>query len=302
MTVPKPVVLCILDGWGHREDPTANAPALADTPNLRPDHGDLSACVADHARPRCRAAQRADGQFRGRPHQYRRGPGGGDGSGPDRSGDRGWQFCQQRRACWSFIETMKASGGTAHLMGLISDGGVHGHHAITSLAAAKVIAEAGVPVRIHAITDGRDVPPKSAPDGPGRACRRPCPTARGSSPSSGATTRWTATIAGTGSRTAYDAMVRAEGHAAPRCRRGDRRRPMRAARPMSSSHATVIDGYNGIRDGDGVFFLNFRADRAREILRAIGDPGFDGFDTGPRPKLGRAAGHGGLFQDRTTPT
>jgi 2,3-bisphosphoglycerate-independent phosphoglycerate mutase len=47
--------------------------------------------------------------------------------------------------------------------------------------------------------------------------------------------------------------------------------------------ATVIGDYAGARDGDGLFCLNFRADRAREILRAIGEPGFAGFDTGPRP-------------------
>jgi 2,3-bisphosphoglycerate-independent phosphoglycerate mutase len=47
----------------------------------------------------------------------------------------------------------------------------------------------------------------------------------------------------------------------------------------------VIDGHTGIHDGDGVFFVNFRADRAREILRAIGEPGFAEFDVGQRPKL-----------------
>jgi len=49
--------------------------------------------------------------------------------------------------------------------------------------------------------------------------------------------------------------------------------------------ATVIGNYNGMKDGDGLFFLNFRADRAREILAAIGDPAFSAFDTGLRPKL-----------------
>jgi 2,3-bisphosphoglycerate-independent phosphoglycerate mutase len=47
---------------------------------------------------------------------------------------------------------------------------------------------------------------------------------------------------------------------------------------------TVIDGYHGAKDGDGIFCLNFRADRAREILAAIGDPTFTAFDTGARPK------------------
>ena len=45
----------------------------------------------------------------------------------------------------------------------------------------------------------------------------------------------------------------------------------------------IIDGYNGAEDGDGFFCLNFRADRAREILSAIGQPGFDAFETGERP-------------------
>jgi len=49
--------------------------------------------------------------------------------------------------------------------------------------------------------------------------------------------------------------------------------------------ATVINGYGGVKEGDGVFCLNFRSDRAREILSAIGDPNFDSFEIGRRPKL-----------------
>ena len=63
-------------------------------------------------------------------------------------------------ALQAFISKVKASGGTAHLMGLVSDGGVHGHlnHII---AATRAITDAGVPVALHAVTDGRDVAPKS---------------------------------------------------------------------------------------------------------------------------------------------
>jgi 2,3-bisphosphoglycerate-independent phosphoglycerate mutase len=53
---------------------------------------------------------------------------------------------------------------------------------------------------------------------------------------------------------------------------------------------TVIDGYGGMAEGDGLFFLNFRADRAREILTAIGDPDFDGWDRGARPPLAARLG------------
>ncbi|HGG05836.1 MAG TPA: phosphoglycerate mutase (2,3-diphosphoglycerate-independent), partial [Aliiroseovarius sp.] len=53
---------------------------------------------------------------------------------------------------------------------------------------------------------------------------------------------------------------------------------------------TVIGDFAGVKDGDGLFFANFRADRAREILRAIAEPGFDAFDTGPRPNLSARLG------------
>src|SRR5690606_36927394 len=61
----------------------------------------------------------------------------------------------------AFVDRLKATGGTAHLMGVVSDGGVHGHIAHV-LAAARAVAGAGVPVVIHAGTDGRDVAPTSA--------------------------------------------------------------------------------------------------------------------------------------------
>ena len=53
---------------------------------------------------------------------------------------------------------------------------------------------------------------------------------------------------------------------------------------------SVVQGYDGMAEGDGLFFVNFRADRAREILAAIGAPGFDGFETGPRPRLAAMLG------------
>jgi 2,3-bisphosphoglycerate-independent phosphoglycerate mutase len=95
-----------------------------------------------------------------------------------------------------FIETLKGTGGTAHLLGIVSNGGVHGMLS-HMLAAARLIAGAGVPVAIHAITDGRDVAPTSA-RGSWRSSGRAFPRARASPPSSGATTPWTATTAGSG--------------------------------------------------------------------------------------------------------
>src|SRR5579872_2118118 len=62
-----------------------------------------------------------------------------------------------------FIGKLKASGGTCHLMGLLSPGGVHSHqeHAV---ALAKILHEAGVQTAFHAFTDGRDTPPRSGAD------------------------------------------------------------------------------------------------------------------------------------------
>ena len=81
---------------------------------------------------------------------------------------------------------------------------------------------------------------------------------------------------------AFDAFVNARGEQAPD-----------AAAAVAASYAkgetdeflapTVIGDYQGAKDGDGFFCLNFRADRAREILAALGQPAFDAFDTGPRP-------------------
>ena len=144
------------------------------------------------------------------------------------------------------------------------------------IAAARAIADKGVPVVVHSVTDGRDVPPSSAlafvkelraalPEGAriGTVIGRYYAMDRDN--------RWERVAR------AYAAMVRAEGLSAAD--------PVEA---VTASYAreetdefiqpTVIGDYAGARDGDGFFCLNFRADRAREILAAIGQPGFDAFD------------------------
>ena len=61
-----------------------------------------------------------------------------------------------------FIDTLNGSGGTCHLLGLLSPGGVHSHQSHMATL-ANIVAAAGVPVAVHALLDGRDTPPKSAP-------------------------------------------------------------------------------------------------------------------------------------------
>ncbi|MEC8042704.1 MAG: 2,3-bisphosphoglycerate-independent phosphoglycerate mutase, partial [Pseudomonadota bacterium] len=160
MTHPKPVVLCILDGWGKRAENGANAPALANTPGFDRimatcPSAELITHGPDVGLPRGQMGNSEVGHTNigaGRVVAMDLGQ-------IDLSIEEG--TFQTEAALVDFIETLKASGGTAHLMGLVSDGGVHGHltHII---AAVKAVTDAGVPVALHAVTDGRDVAPKSA--------------------------------------------------------------------------------------------------------------------------------------------
>ncbi len=286
MTAPKPVVLLILDGWGLREADDANAPALANTPNF-----DRLMANCPHAKlvTHGRDVGLPSGQM-GNSEVGHMNIGAGrivpmDLGMIDLAIEDGSFF--KEPALLDFIDTVKKAGGTAHLMGVVSNGGVHGHidHIIAS---AKAITEAGLRVCVHAVTDGRDVPPKSAdafvrdlvtrlPQGADVA------TVIGRYYAMDRDNRWDRI------EKAYQAMVHAQGEKAP-----DALRAIELAYARGETDEfilpTVIDDYRGMQDGDGFFCLNFRSDRAREILRAIGEPGFDAFDVSPRPKLSALLG------------
>lgn len=173
------------------------------------------------------------------------------------------------------LAKVKAAGGTLHLLGLLSPGGVHSHQ--DHLAAlARIAGAAGVKVAVHAFLDGRDTPPSSAKE---------------------FMERFLADIAGSG---ATIATVSGRYYAMDRDKRWDRvqlafdamalGQGPRAADPLSAIQASyeagktdefvlpvVIGEYAGMRDGDGLLMGNFRADRAREILHTLVDPSFDGF-------------------------
>ncbi len=281
MSAPKPVVLCILDGWGLRDDTGANAPALANTPNF------------DRIMATCpNATLITHGPDVGLPTGQMGNSEVGHtniGAGRVVAMDLGQidlavedGSLGKTDGIQTFIANLKASGGTAHLMGVVSDGGVHGHinHMV---AAAQILSDADVPTVIHAITDGRDVAPKSAdvfmadlvarlPKGVSIA------TVTGRYFALDRDNRWERV------ETAYNAMINGKGNAAPTAIEA-----VDAAYRQDVTDefvpATVIDGFKGVADGDGIFCLNFRADRAREILAAIGQPDFDGFETGTRPTL-----------------
>ncbi|GGE56120.1 2,3-bisphosphoglycerate-independent phosphoglycerate mutase [Actibacterium pelagium] len=286
MAAPKPVVLCILDGWGARSEAEYNAPVQAHTPTFDAIMADCpSATLITHGPD----AGLPSGQM-GNSEVGHTNIGAGrvvamDLGQIDLAIEDG-SFAKNE-ALQDFIAKLKATDGTAHLMGVISDGGVHGHinHV---LAAAEVITSAGVPVSIHAITDGRDVAPKSAdafipelvaklPEGATVA------TVIGRYYAMDRDNRWERV------QQAYDAMIKGEGLSA-----GSATAAVTEAYAREESdefiNATVIGDFAGVKDGDGIFCLNFRADRAREILRGIGEPGFTDFNTGPRPNLAALLG------------
>lgn len=275
----KPVVLCILDGWGISDRPWQSAPDQASTPvfdRLMRDcpHATLVTFGPDVGLPRGQMGNSEVGHMN-------------IGAGRVVAMDLGQidlaiedgSFARNA-ALGDFIGRLRATGGTAHLIGVVSDGGVHGHVAHVR-AAVDAIAGAGIPVVIHAITDGRDVSPQSAmgfvadlaaslPEGARIG------TVTGRYYAMDRDNRWERV------ERAYRAIVAGQGEPAPS-----------AGGAVAAAHARgetdefiqpfAIDGYNGALDGDGLFCLNFRADRAREILSALGDPAFDRFAVPDRP-------------------
>ena len=281
---PKPVVLLILDGWGHRDDPRDNALALADIPNWRR----LSA-----AHPTTLVHTEGthvglpDGQM-GNSEVGHMNIGAGrvvyqDLTRVDAAIADGSFFANDglRAAC----AAVNASGGTLHVMGLLSPGGVHSHeaHVLAMLQLAK--REGVARVAVHAFTDGRDMPPRSAAPSL-RALADACAlhgNARIASVSGryyamDRDQRWERV------RLAWDAMVdaRAE-HVAP-----DAMAALDAAYARGENdefvRPTVIAGAEPMRDGDAIVFMNFRADRARQLAAAFVAPAFDGF-AARRPAL-----------------
>ena len=282
MPAPKPVVLCILDGWGIGPDPATSAPAQADVPTFNRlwatcPHSTLTTFGPDVGLPTGQMGNSEVGHTN-------------IGAGRVVAMDLGQIDLAIEDGSFAtvpalreFIAALQASGGTAHLAGLTSPGGVHAHQAHL-LEAARIIAAEGVPVAIHAITDGRDVAPSSAAAQLAGVEAALPPGARivtvtGRYFAMDRDNRWERVAQ------AYGAMVLGAGQAQAASAQEAIAAAYAAGKTDEFLPATVIGGYGGMKDGDGLFFLNFRADRAREILAAIGDPGFAAFDPGRRPHL-----------------
>jgi 2,3-bisphosphoglycerate-independent phosphoglycerate mutase len=184
----------------------------------------------------------------------------------------------QNPALLNAVDAAASSGHALHLMGLLSDGGVHSHnshlYALLQLAKQRGCSK----VFVHAFLDGRDVPPSSGKDyvldcqkqmkqiGVGKIA-----TVMGRYYAMDRDRRWERV------EKAYDAMVLGKG-----AQNND------AAAAVEESYQNdvtdefvlpvVCDPQGHISSGDSVIFFNFRPDRARQITRAFVDPQFDGFD------------------------
>ena len=285
---PKPLMLCILDGWGERPNGADNAIDKANTPVWhelirRWPHAQLNASEHYVGLP--------DGQM-GNSEVGHTNIGAGrvvlqDLPRIDKALAEG--KVASLPGMQEFIGKLKESGGTAHVTGLISPGGVHSHQRQIA-ALAGIVAEAGVPVAVHAFLDGRDTPPQSAigyvkqfrQDTAGQGNIR-IATVAGRYYAMDRDKRWDRVAK------AYAALTVAKGEHAD-----DPFKAVEAAYARGETDEfvlpTVIGDYAGMQDGDGVFFANFRADRIREIATALLDPDFSGFDRKKRVAFAAALG------------
>ncbi len=286
---PRPVVLTIMDGWGYSEEAENNAILAARTPNWdrlwgKYAHGLVNTSGIVVGLPQGQMGNSEVGHLNlgaGRVvyQDYTRVTEAiADGS------------FEENPALLSAIEKVRASGGAVHVMGLLSPGGVHSHEAHIH-ALIRMLAHQGVgDVFVHAMLDGRDMPPRSA--GPSvERMQRVCDEA------------------GTG----RIASLCGRYYAMDRDKRWDRVQKAwdmyvhgKAARTFDSAlkalagayeldesdefvQPTLITDATGavatIKDGDAIIFMNYRADRAREISHAFVDEEFDGFERGKRPAL-----------------
>src|SRR5580692_3199669 len=284
----RPVMLVILDGWGWRDDPADNAIRQAKTPTFdrlwHGPHGFLHTSGNDVGLPEGQMGNSEVGHLNigaGRVVKQEL----------PRIGDAiaGGEI-KRAPGLVDLIENLKQSGGTCHLVGLVSPGGVHSHQDHAA-ALAKILTEAGVPTLVHAITDGRDTPPQSADEDIRRLLAAlpksvPIATVCGRYYAMDRDKRWERVAK------AYNAIVEAEGPHFPDA-------PAVVADAYANKKfdefivPAVVDDYRGMRDGDGVLCFNFRADRVREILGAMLDPDFSGF---ARQRIVRFAAAVGMTQ------
>ncbi len=276
---PAPLLLCILDGWGHRTEIQGNAVQQARTPVLdRLTAGSRSGLLE------------ASGPAVGLPPGQM-----GNSEVGHMSIGAGRIILQDlpridaavrdgTLAAHPLLEDLIAatrrSGGGCHILGLLSPGGVHSHQDhITALCHA--VAGHGFRVHVHAFLDGRDVPPRSARthvrsflETLGTRSGVTVATASGRYWSMDRDRRWERT------RKAWEAIATGAG---PRFATIDDLLTKAEANGVTDEFVEpgVIGEFSGMEDGDSLIVANFRVDRVRQLLSALVDPHFDGFPARP---------------------
>lgn len=285
----KPVMLLILDGWGYRKEITPdNAIEQGHTPNWHQCLKEYPHCLVQTSGL---AVGLPEGQM-GNSEVGHTNLGAGrvvmqdlpkidlavkDGS------------LAQNPVLLKLISTLKENNKTCHLMGLMSPGGVHSsQHHIAALAA--ILNEHGIKTDVHAFLDGRDTPPESAAGFVAEfekdiaaMSNVKIATVAGRFYAMDRDKRWDRV------EKAYNNMVLADGK-----RFDDAVEAIKAsyAEKVSDEFVVpaVIGDYQGFEDGDAVLMANFRADRAREILYALADKEFTGFERKKTVELSMAVG------------
>ncbi len=284
--IPRPLALIILDGWGYREDPEANAIAMAHKPHWNQLWADYPHTLISGSG---RCVGLPDGQM-GNSEVGHLNMGAGrvvhqDLTRIDLAIEDGDFF--KNPVLLAAIEKAKKNNKAIHVMGLLSPGGVHSHerqmHALIKLLAEK----AASPTYIHAILDGRDTPPKSARQSIESLitlCKKlKCGRIKsliGRYFAMDRDKRWERV------QKAYELFTDAKGE----FQAADPFQGLELAYQRGETDEfvkpTVIEDGIKMNDGDVIIFMNYRADRARQLTRAFVDPAFDGFSRARTLKLG----------------
>ncbi len=288
MAIPKPLVLLILDGWGISQQVDGNAVLMANTPVIDRLLGNYPNTTLE-----------ASGESVGLPDGLMGNSEVGHlnlGSGRVVYQDitrinksiRDGDFFSNEILSGALTHVLE-NDSSLHLMGLLSDGGVHSHidHLFSLLEMAK---KAGLDrVFVHAFLDGRDVPPRSALQYITQTEKRmqelgvgKIATVSGRYYSMDRDKRWERVCL------AYDALTIGEGETAPSAEkavmsayeRGENDEFVKPTVVLSHEEATAV-----IKDGDAVIFFNFRPDRARELTGALTLNDFPGFDRKQAPDI-----------------
>lgn len=288
----KPVLLMILDGWGYREPKTKdNAIEMGETPNWHRMYAENPHCLIE-----------THGLDVGLPE----GQMGNSEVGHTNLG-AGRVVMQDlpkidlavkdgslatNPVLVKMIESLKANGKSAHIMGLMSDGGVHSSQKHI-VALCKILNQNNIKTWVHAFLDGRDTPPSSAVNyldefnkSIADLTNVKIATIEGRFYAMDRDKRWDRV------ELAYNNMVLADGK---HYQTSDE-----AIKDSYNNGVTdefvipaVIGNYSGMEDGDAILMANFRADRAREILYALADAEFTGF---ARKKVISFADHVGMTE------